>query len=207
MSKDLTSKELEAVRYIRNELIHGRSPSVRDLRKALGYSSPNSANLILKSLIKSKILERRPDRRLRLLQDLEGRDDHARTVSIPLVGTAPCGAPLLAEENIEAMVPVSVKLIQKFHQYFLLRAVGDSMNKAGINSGDLVLVRQQPDAESGDRVVALIDDEATIKELHKSANAVVLMPRSTKKEHQPIILTRDFQVQGVVVATVAHAAQ
>lgn len=207
MSKELTSKELEAVRYIRNELVHGRSPSVRDLRKALGYSSPNSANLILKSLIKGKILERRPDRRLRLIQDLEGRDDHARTVNIPLVGTAPCGAPLLAEENIEAMVPVSVKLIQKFHQYFLLRAVGDSMNKAGINSGDLVLVRQQPDADNGDRVVALIDDEATIKELHKSADAVVLMPRSTEKEHQPIILTHDFQVQGVVVATVAHAAQ
>jgi repressor LexA len=202
MSKELTNKELEAIRYIRNEIVRGHSPSVRDLRKALGYSSPNSANLILKSLIQNKILERRPDSRLRFLQDLETRDDHARTIDIPLVGTAPCGAPLLAEQNIEAMIPVSLKLIKRFHQYFLLRAIGDSMNKAGINTGDLVLIRQQSDANNGDRVVALIDDEATIKELRKNNEAVVLMPRSSNAKHQPIILTQDFQIQGVVVSVV-----
>jgi repressor LexA len=75
------------------------------------------------------------------------------------------------------------------------------MNDAGIDDGALVLVRQQSTAESGDIVVALVDDEATIKELRKSADAVVLLPRSKNRNHKPIVLRRDFQVQGVVVAT------
>ena len=78
------------------------------------------------------------------------------------------------------------------------------MNKAGIQDGDLVLVRQQPVAEPGDKVVALINDDATIKEYHPQENAVVLMPRSTNTKHRPIILTEDFQVQGVVVTTIPN---
>jgi repressor LexA len=76
------------------------------------------------------------------------------------------------------------------------------MNRAGIESGDLVLVRQQPTAEEGDRVVALIDDKATIKEFHRKGEVITLQPQSKNKAHQPIYLTSDFQVQGVVVATI-----
>ena len=72
------------------------------------------------------------------------------------------------------------------------------MNEAGIDGGDLVLVRQQPSAENGDKVVALIDDEATVKELHREKNVVVLKPRSTNKKHKPIVLTENFIIQGVV---------
>ena len=75
------------------------------------------------------------------------------------------------------------------------------MNAAGIEEGALVLVRQQETAENGQLVVALVDDEATIKELRLSADAAVLMPRSTNKKHKPIVLHRNFRVQGVVVAT------
>lgn len=205
MSKELTPKEARGLRYIRNALVHGQAPSVRDLQRQLGYSSPNSANFIIQGLIEKDYLRRRPDRSLRLVRDMHNAPDHERTVDVPLVGTAPCGAPLLAEENLEAMIPVSVNIARPPHKYFLLRALGDSMNKAGINDGDLVLVRQQPDAENGDRVVALIDDEATIKVIKQSDDTVTLVPRSSNKEHQPMILRRDFRIQGVVMSVIPIA--
>jgi repressor LexA len=138
---------------------------------------------------------------LKIIREPAEINSTARTVPIPLVGTAACGAPMLAQENIEAMIPVSTALARPGHRYFLLRAKGESMNQAAINDGDLVLVRQQSTADSGMVVVALIDDEATIKEYHRSSNAVVLKPKSSDKTIQPIILTQDFQIQGVVIAS------
>ena len=138
---------------------------------------------------------------MRITKDPVESDINARTVNVPLVGTISCGAPVFAEENIEAHIPISVSLAKPGFRYFLLRASGDSMNKAGIEDGDFVLVRQQPTADNGQRVVALIDDEATVKEIEFTKDVVILKPRSKNKDHQPIILDHDFQVQGVVVAT------
>jgi repressor LexA len=205
MDVRLNVKEADAIRHIRNGITHkGRLPSVRELMSALGYKSPHSVTLLLRSLIGKGILKKRPNGALQLANDLQENSSHARTVDIPLVGTIACGTPVLAEENIEAMIPVSVNLARSGHKYFLLRADGDSMDKAGINEGDFVLVRQQQTAENGDKVVALIDDEATVKEFHRGKDVVTLMPRSSNKAHKPIILTEDFQVQGVVVATIPN---
>ncbi len=200
--KPLTAKERLALRHVRNTLAHGGTPSVRDVQDALGYQSPNAAAYVLKKLEAAGYLRRRSDGRLQVLRKLPDDDSHARTVEVPLVGSAPCGAPLLAEENIEAMIPVSVRLARPPHRYFFLRAVGKSMNRAGIQDGELVLVRQQPTAENGDRVVALIDDKATIKVFRRTEDAVTLLPRSSEKGHRPIVLTTDFQIQGVVQAAI-----
>ena len=78
------------------------------------------------------------------------------------------------------------------------------MNNEGINDGDLVLIRQQQTANNGDLVVALIDDEATIKEFHQTGDAIILKPKSSNKKYVPIILTQDFIIQGVVVATISN---
>lgn len=181
---------------------YGRSPSVREIRDILGYKSPRSAALVLESLIERRIIKRTQDGTLRLLKDPEESRTHGRTVNLPLVGMVPCGSPLLAEENTEAMIPVSKAFIRQGRTYFLLRATGDSMNEARINDGDLLLVRQQPIAENGDKVIALIDDEATVKEFHRGKGVIILKPRSRNKEHQPIILREDFQIQGVVIAVI-----
>jgi repressor LexA len=202
-AQPLSKKEMEAVRFIQSSLARqGRAPSVRELQGALGYRSPRSASDILERLAERGIVHRRADGRLQLLQSPEGDESHARTVDVPLVGTVPCGRPLLAEENFETMISVSTSLARPPHGYFLLRARGDSMNDAGINDGDLVLVRKQPTATNGDLVVALIDDEATIKEFHRSAKVIVLQPRSRNPAHRPVVLTDDFQIQGVVVRTI-----
>lgn len=208
MDKILNSKQLEAMRHIRNFLVHhGRSPSVRELMVAMKYNSPSSAAAVLEVLIKYRFIRRRPDNSLQLLNDPERTVNNPRTVKIPLVGTVACGSPILAEENIEAMIPISESFVKPGHRYFLLRVKGDSMNATGINDGDLVLVRQQPIAENGEIVVALIDDSATVKEFHCSKDAVILKPRSKNKEYQPIILTENFQIQGVVIKTISKFNQ
>ncbi|PIQ29110.1 repressor LexA [bacterium (Candidatus Blackallbacteria) CG17_big_fil_post_rev_8_21_14_2_50_48_46] len=198
----MNDRELEAFREIRNSLIkRGRPPSVRELMIDLGYRSPRSAAVLIDRLIEKGLLRRKADGGLQLLAEPELNQDHAQTVNVPLVGTVACGSPILADENIEAVIPVSTKMAKPPHQYFLLKVNGDSMNECQIYDHDLVLIRQQTTADNGDLVVALIDTEATVKEFHRSRNTIILKPRSSNRGHQPIVLTEDFQIQGIVVAT------
>lgn len=187
------------MRQIRNWFLHrGQSPSIRELMLALGYKSPRSAQDIIEKLIEKGFLNKTKTGSLKIIKDPDSTSTHAQTTDVPLVGMVACGGPIFAEENIEAMIPVSTSLAKNSTKHFILRAVGDSMDLVGINDGDLVLVRQQETAENGDNVVALIDDSATIKEFHKDKGVVVLKPKSSNSIHQPIILTEDFRIQGVV---------
>ncbi|MBA4321086.1 MAG: repressor LexA [Flavobacterium sp.] len=205
MKTQLSQKQADAIRYIRNWLMHkGKTPSVRELMTALGYKSPRSAALIIEELTQKGILGKRSNGELQLIKDIDADSVHAHTVDTPLIGMVTCGMPILAQENIEGYIPVSVSLAKPGFKYFLLRAKGDSMNKAGINDGDLILVRQQSTAQNGDIVVALIDDKATVKEFQHNKNCIVLMPRSSNKNHKPIILNENFQVQGVAVTTIPN---
>ena len=204
MQAAITNKELEAVREIRNSLMRvGRIPSMRELMSSLGYRSPRSASLMVDKLIKKGVLRRKEDGGLQFIRNLVGDTTRAHTVDVPLIGLVACGMPILAEENTQAFISVSTKLAKPPHRYFLLKAKGDSMNQKGIDDGDLVLVRQQTIAKDGDTVVALIDDEATIKEFHIGGETFVLRPRSKNKQHQPIVLTKDFEIQGVVVTAIS----
>lgn len=204
-AKEFTHKQLEAIRHIRNGLVHqGRTPSVRKLMTALGYKSPRSAQDILEQLQERGIIRKLQSGDYQLMADPKLGAARAQTVDVPLVGSVACGGPILAEENIEGYIPVSTAIAKPGAKHYLLHAHGDSMNNAGIRHGDVVLVRQQSAANEGERVVALIDDEATIKEYRRSNGMVVLMPRSTNRKHKPIILTDDFQVQGVVVAVIPN---
>ena len=127
-----------------------------------------------------------------------------QTIEVPLLGSIAAGAPMLAEENVEAVIPVSTTLARPGSKYFLLRVVGTSMNEAkvsGVNmeDGSIVLVRQQPSADDGDVVVALINDEATVKILERKNGMVILRPKSSDTKHMPIVLTDNCIIQGVVV--------
>ena len=206
MQNSISNIELAALRVMRDFLMkNSRMPSVRELMKEMDYKSPRSAAVILQNLIDKNILEKKDDGSIRFIEYEFDQNEVSseQTVKIPLLGTIACGLPILAEENIEAMISVSTKLAKPNDKYFLLKAKGDSMNEKGINSGDLLLVKQQNTAENGDIVVALIDDEATVKELRINDDNVLLLPRSSNKEHTPIILSRNFMVQGVVVSTIS----
>ncbi len=202
---ELNIKEFKALHQIRNFIMQqGRMPSVRELMRALGYRSPRSALVFIHKLVDKGFLEQKTKGGFRLLKDIESSENSAQTVNVPLVGSVSCGMPIFAEENIEANIPVSTNLTKGSHKYFFLRARGDSMDKKGINNGDLVLIRQQSTAENGDIVVALIDNETTIKKFVRSNDAVILKPMSSNPAHVPIVLTNNFLVQGIVVLTIPN---
>ena len=117
----LSSKENIALKEIRNSIINfGRCPSLRDLMKTLGYRSPRSASLLVNKLISKGILRRNSAGSLQIVRDFEDKAN-IQTVDIPLLGTAPCGMPIFAEENIQAVFPVSTKLAKPPYKYFLDR--------------------------------------------------------------------------------------
>lgn len=191
-------RDLQGYAFIRSQILHlGVTPSLRAIGIAVGYSSPRSVQLMLQRLKKRKLLSYangviRLSARTPIMSE--------QTVDIPLVGSVACGLPSLAEQDPEAVIQVSTKIARPGHNYFLLRAIGTSMNKSGIKEGDLVLVRQQASADQGEKVVALIDDHATIKHFHREGNVVILRPNSTRP-HKPIVLSEEFLIQGIVVAT------
>ena len=191
-------KDLLGYALIRSKVVHeGVTPSLRELARALGYASPRSVQLMLLRLEKSGVL-----RYTGGIIRLSAKNVPSEyTVDVPLVGAVACGTPSLAEQEPEALIPVSTKIARPGGKYFLLRCVGNSMNRSGIKDRDLALVRQQPTAEEGQKVVALINNDATIKHFHREGEVVVLRPNSTEKKHKPIVLSDEFIIQGVVVAT------
>lgn len=202
--QELSAKSKEALKHIRNWIMkHSLMPSVRELMQEMDYKSPRSAMLLMAELEENGFLEKKSDGSYKMVKDLSSKET-ARTVAVPLVGSVSCGGALLAEENIEGYISVSTSLVKAGQKYFLLRAVGDSMDEAGIQPGDLVLVKQQKTAENGQKVVALIDDDATLKEFQHKGNVVALLPRSKNPKHKPIILEMDFQIQGIIVATISN---
>src|SRR3989338_1135360 len=132
-AQDISNKESEALREIRNSLMRrGRIPSIRELMTSLGYRLPRSAAVLYENLIEKGALRRKPDGHLQLVNGIADESVRAQTVDVPLVGNISCGIPVLAEENVEAMIPVSTKLAKPTAKYFLLRAKSDSMDLKGI---------------------------------------------------------------------------
>jgi repressor LexA len=189
----------ELISYFEREK---RPPTTQELQQIMQLKSPRSVGQYLESLEQHGFISRgKGARNIQLLRKLSEINENRNTVKIPIVGTAACGAPLLAEQNIEDYMEVSDQIARRPYQYFILRANGYSMDKAGINNGDLVLVRRQPTAENRDIVVALINEEASIKRIRFADAHIVLEPESTKSEYKPIVLDRDFQIQGIVMKT------
>lgn len=200
----LTPKQLLFLeRLVRYQAREGVPPTVREMQELGRFRSPRSVAQFLDALQEAGYVERVTGaRNVRVLHRHPGSpiEDRADTVAVPLIGHVAAGRPILAAENVEAYIAVSTRLALGPWTYFILRVRGDSMDRAGIQDGDLVLVRQQDAAQAGQHVVALIDEEATVKRLHVAPDAILLEPLSTNPVHRPIVVDRDFRVQGVVVA-------
>jgi repressor LexA len=197
------TKDDEGFSFIRNKLVHeSKPPSLRTIAKYLGYKSPRSVQMMLDRLSRDGRISY-INGKINLVHQADV-DSGEQTVAIPLVGTAACGPLSLAEQLVEDHVEVSTKLARPGFEYFILRAKGDSMNRSEIYDGDLVLVRQQPTARDGQIVVALVNDEATIKHFHRDKGLVILKPHSTDPSFKPIILSADLIIQGVVVETLPN---
>lgn len=176
----------------------GFPPTIMELADILGISHA-SAHDQVNQLVRKGYLRREPRkaRGLAIIRDPE--DEMPDMVPVPIVGEVAAGQPILAQENIIGEVLVEGRLALS-GRCFALEIAGDSMVDAGINDQDFVVVRQQPVAESGDIVVALLGDEATVKRLYIRDEIIELRPENPK--HQPIPIGPDdgFCVLGKVVA-------
>jgi repressor LexA len=201
----LTKKQKKVLdfifRYINK---HNQAPLTTEIQEALKFKSTRSVFQYLDSLVeKGYIKKDRTPRSIELVEDFKEID--GQTELIPLLGTASCGTPaFFADDNIEEFIPVDTKLLNNFnkHSYFLIRTSGTSMDKAGIKDDSLVLVEKLDSYEDGDRVVAVLDGLATIKNLHQGKDAYVLTPESTDPKHKPIIVKDDFHIAGKVICEI-----
>ncbi|MGE3777553.1 MAG: transcriptional repressor LexA [Pirellulaceae bacterium] len=201
----LTTKQKAFLRTLIDLVeLRGIPPTVREIQAAAGFASTRSVVQYLDALETAGFIVRgRGSRNLRILrQTADDVTDSTDTLEVPVIGTVAAGTPLLAEENIVEHRRVATHLLRRGSRHFLLKVRGDSMDQAGITDGDLVLVRQQPMASNGDRVVALIDQDATVKRLRMGAESVLLEPVSSNPIHKAIVVSRDFRIQGVVVAAI-----
>lgn len=197
--KDLNQKQIDILNYIKLEIVEkGYPPSVREICKAVGFKSTSTVHGHLSSL-EDRGYIRRDATKPRAIEVLD-KDPYSdlthrkETISVPLLGSVTAGSPILAVENIEDAYPLPTDFVNG-DQAFMLKVKGDSMIEAGILNNDYIIVKQQSVATNGDIVVALIEDEATVKRFYKEADHIRLQPENSLME--PIIV-RDVLILGKV---------
>src|ERR671911_752825 len=196
LAKELTKSQREIFDYISRYLSsHGYPPTVREIGKAVGLHSSSTVPARLSKLESLGVLKRDPSKPRALEVMVERAKKAVRPSGLPLVGQVAAGQPILAEENIEDYLEVPDVVGGEDGDY-ILRVRGESMKDAGILEGDFVVVRPVEKARDGEIVVALIDDEATVKRYFKEKDHVRLQPEN--KSMKPL-RSRDIQVLGHVV--------
>lgn len=198
LDRGLTLRQQRILRFIRNWVQeHGYSPSIREIGRAVGLTSPSSVEHQLSALESKGHLRREAgcprtvEVRLPGIPPVPGQGANAaeaapavrgtfarEAIRVPMVGRIAAGSPVPAEESAGEAFPLPQELVGE-GDLFMLKVAGDSMIGAAITDGDWVVIRQQSDAESGDIVAAMIDGEATVKTLKRSGDHVWLMPQNS----------------------------
>lgn len=200
--EELTERQLSILNYIIKEINEkGYPPSVREIGKAVGLKSPASVHNHLKSLEKYDYIRRDPSkpRAIEVLHDPNSDEKkyEKELLHVPLIGKITAGEPILAEENIEDYFPVPSDYIRTHGKdLFMLKVQGESMIEAGIHDGDYVIAQKQNYANNGEIVIALINDEATVKTFYKEKDSIRLQPQNPA--YQPIIVS-EVKVMGKVI--------
>ena len=205
MATPLTDRQREVLEHVATSIRRsGIVPSVREIGTALGMRSPSTVHQHLTALERKGYIKRYGDR-MRVLEVLDrtflpsGQD----VAHLPLIGRVSAGVPVLAHENVEEMIPVPRKMVGwQDGNCFLLTVRGDSMINAGVHHGDLVIVRSQSTADSGEIVVALLGEEATVKRLASDGRRPYLQPENV--HYAPIM--EEFEIIGKVVGLMRRYA-
>ena len=204
---ELTKRQREILDFVKAFLEHNSyPPSVRDIGEAVGLSSTSSVHAQLNNLEEKGYLKRDGSSARALsvrFGDVEPMQFNGTTeiirniVSLPLVGEVAAGMPIIAEENIEEVLPLPRQVVGDTAS-FMLTVRGDSMIEAGILDGDYIVVKEQPVANNGEIVVALIDSEATVKTFYRESDQIRLQPENSSME--PIYVRDDVTILGKVIA-------
>lgn len=185
--------------YIQDEIkSRGYAPSVREIGEAVGLKSTSTVHGHLMRLEKKGLLHRdaMKPRAMGVLTNMQDDDDDRSVRRIPVVGRVAAGMPILAEENTEELMTLPSDFVGD-GEHFILRVRGDSMIQAGIFNDDYIVVRSQPSANNGEIVVALVEDEATVKRFFKENGHFRLQPENDAME--PIIVP-SVTIMGKVVS-------
>jgi len=172
-------------KFMRDRLLEGMPPTVREVQKEFGFRAVQTAQAHLEQLVAEERLIKRKGRARGYALPESSVDFSTPTVFAPLLGHVQAGDLQAAIEDREGTVPVQRGTRAGSEELFALRVRGESMIGAGILPDDIVIVRHQPTANSGDIVVAMVDDEATVKTLQIKRNRIVLMPENP--DFEPII--------------------
>ena len=175
---------------------HGYPPSVREIAQAVDLRSPSTVHFHLKGLREAGLISQ-AEGKTRAITVTDGA--HNRRNQVPLLGSVAAGSPILAEECIEEYLTFDTG--GHVGEHFALRVRGESMLEAGILPGDVVVVHQQQQVRNGDIVVALFEDEATVKTYRRENGHVWLYPENSSPEYQPID-GEGCRVLGRVVAVI-----
>ncbi len=199
----LSDKQVQILKYIKDELtIRGYPPSIREICKAVDLSSTSSVHAHLNTLEEKGYIKKGTNKRRALelidVDDICSDMPKKEIVNLPIIGTVTAGSPILAVENIDDTLPISIDFVGNKESY-VLKIKGESMIEAGILDGDYVIVNSQHNAKNGDIVVALIGDEATVKTFYKEKDHIRLQPQNSSMD--PILIKEPY-ILGVVKAVV-----
>ncbi len=193
MGNQLTESQRKVFEFLKKEAGRGVPPSVREICSATGLKSTSTVHAHLKTLEKLGYIER--DAGLNRSIRLGGVE---KSTQVPILGTVTAGLPILAVENVEGYIPFIDK---SGKELFALHVKGYSMKDAAILDGDYVVAESTPAAQDGDIVVAMIEDEATVKRFFREENCVRLQPEND--EFEPIY-SDQVQILGKVIAVLRY---
>jgi|SRR3989344_1677549 len=184
---------------------YGISPTLEQIRSRLEVKSINTITRNLKSLEhKGYIFRRRHAKRnIEIVGFDQKKGKTVSTVSLPIIASVGCDdLSIYTRESHDELLEVDSELIEGKNNPVVIRAIGDSMNDAGINNGDYVLIEQTENVNDNDRVVAIIDDMVTVKKLQRTEKATILWPESKDSKYKPIVLRSNFKITGKVICTI-----
>lgn len=195
---ELTQKEKEVYEYISECLAqNGYAPSVRDICAAVGIKSTSSVHDYLRRLETKGYIRKSSGKSRALSIEADKRNDTGKMERVPILGRVTAGQPILAVENYDGYVDFPASMARGKANLFALRVMGESMIEAGIMDGDIVVVESKRYAEDGEIVVAMIDDEATVKRFFHEKEKIRLQPANHTMEP---IYSRDVTILGKVIA-------
>ncbi|OFW64798.1 MAG: repressor LexA [Actinobacteria bacterium RBG_19FT_COMBO_36_27] len=205
MNENVSPRQEKILDYINKKIKEsGYPPSIREIAKAVNLSSSATVHSHLKKLEKKGYLKRNQSKP-RAISVLTRHGDETAAggfnnmIYIPVVGKIAAGKPILAEENIEDYFPLTPDFVKGKKEVFILHVRGDSMVNAGILDRDYIVVRKQENAINGEIIVALLEDEATVKRFFKTDKKIKLMPENDYME--PIVV-KDVKIIGKVIGVI-----
>jgi len=211
MKKQLTDRQEAILQFIQQFLSeNGFPPTLREIGKQFQISSTFGVKRHIDALVKKGYItiESNASRGIAVLQNDEFTSNISDTVKneffskIPIVGRVAAGSPILAMENIEGSVIIDPSFIKNAESSFALRVQGDSMIDAGIYEGDLVIVSPGDKGKNGDIIVAMLDDEVTVKKLEIGNNQIKLIPQNVNYAPIDVSGNSDFTIIGKVKGVV-----